>query len=319
MTDNISNPIYRDGKDLDIIYNPESENMPNVRIQSNMEFKDIYPRTKASVSASNILGMNSWCRLFFGGFEKPPISVGKIFPTLGRGEDIQITIIKDGIVIDKEKILLRIEMWRGWHVVLFQSTGLERGVYNIQVDGFVRGNPSSLKDIFQLEPMDITSYLIGMCRNKLFDHITGFDRHINLWEEAYRWNDTMIWDELEASRRRINIYKATPENSRGYTWNNFPEDLITPLNLLTCGNLLANRQIKEIDDAHVADLDIQVKYERDYTPLGENLIKQAENILELSMKVIKPHGAAGRGHVLRFMEPYAFMALLPFTTGLFMV
>ena len=191
--------ITRDGKGLDGVYSPDPSDL-NTRIQSGInEITDLYPSATADATLVNILGRNSWCRLFFGGFEKPPGSPGRFYERLGISNigDIQVKIFFRDELIDNEKIFLRVERWRGWYVVLFNSTGMERGMYRIEVTGIVNGQVGTLVDNIHIEEVSVESYLISRCRTKLYDKVAGWDRHIDLFGELIRWDDTLIYDRSE--------------------------------------------------------------------------------------------------------------------------
>lgn len=307
----------RDGKDLSSVYTKDPGAV-NTRIQGGVsEITDLYPSATASATMVSILGQNSWCRLFFGGFEKPPVSAGREYESLGISglNDIDVKIYFRDELLDNDKIFLRVDRWRGWYVVIFNSSGLERGMYRIEVTGIVRGKVGKLVDHLHIEPISIESYLISRCRQKLYDKISGWDRHIDLFGELIRWDDTLIYDEINDALNTIRLFKAEP-GQRTYTLQNLSESLVTPLIHIAIGNLLSDRQIKEIDEAHTASTDFQVDYSRDYTALGEQFYQKGIDILERSLKFIRPWGDAAGGHKLRFMLYPALMSAMPFTRSL---
>lgn len=298
-----------------------NKDIPNINytlghrgIQSDSSFIEIQNYYAEARPVLNVFFKDAYVKLYFEGWERPPTTPGRDARPdwLVPGRDIVVTISKNGKEIDTQDLNLSVSRWHGMQVVMFRTNGLERGMYDIEIRGYVRDLPHVLHDKFQLEPVGLPEYLIGVCRNKLFDGISSFDRHVDLYNEIIRWDDTQIWDELENARREINLYKATPRHSRGYTFPNMPEDLLAPLFKLACANLLENRIIREVDEAHDISTDYGIGYIRDYSPVASSMRESAQGILERSMKFIRPGAGAAKGHKVRFFEYGLFLGLTCF-------
>lgn len=267
-------------------------------------------RTLSSPQVSYIAGIEQYAAFYVAGFESKQGNT-----TTAR--DISVKFTKDGKEVNPRNVTIKpksSEGGYGTYKIELQTADLEPGVYEIEVRGFKHGDLQIIKDTVELGTVSRPEYFLQTLRLLLFEHNPKLWR-VNFWEEAGRWSTSQLAMCLKTSLARLNTAYSHTLGERGWTLEDFPEQLEHLLLNSSLAQAFRVRQSLEEANRHTADLPpVSVRVERDYMRLADTFEQLYQSDLEMSPLARYKDGGShmGLGRRVRYVENFILMAMVPF-------